>query len=863
MDAVDVDPRSVEPQAHALVDEARVRKDPELLGLSLRLLAATFRARWDDSSARPLLDEALRVTRRRGVWHVAATVLASRASVLHDLGDAAAAARDLDAAIAAMNRATDIDPAERLRFSGRVGLSLAIVEQHAGRLDESEQRYRSLLADGGLEPRTAAIATNNLALVLAERGHYDEAIRAADDAVALATSQVPSLEPPLVQSRAWIAVRAGRLHEGMRDFDRSAQAYLDAGIPLGEYYTEYADAMTDLRLLPEAAAAAARAVEELDTAGLQLMLTEAQLRLARIYLLTGRPQAAGDLADVAARAARRQRRATWVARAELVGAEARLQGGTAGPDELAVARRAAARLERSGDLHGAVEAYLVAGRAALQAGRPRSAEHSLASARRLADRGQVLVRLRGRIAGALAEQVAGHPAGVLAECRAGLRDLAVHRSALPTIELRALASGHGAELGSIGLGVVLAGASPARTLAWMERTRAAALSARLPASDAPSLQPRSTTNGPAADGPVRDSVPSPVSRDVRVPVLEWTTRGPEAVDVVQLPRVPGLAATREALGGRTLVEFGRFEGRLVAVVVDPRRSRIVELGDEAEVATELRPLLFSLRRLANPRSGAAAEAARASADLRIARLRRLLVAPLGVGAEDELVVVPVGPLHGVPWSCLHDGPLAQAPSATFWVRTRRDALSRDGAGRTVLVAGPDLAGATDEVEALRALHPGAEVLAGAGAGAQDVVTALGDAGLAHLACHGSSRTDNPMFSSLLLADGPVTVQELHGAGVAPHRLVLASCHSGADVTYAGNEVLGFVSAMLAQGTAGVVASIAAVPDVAAVDLMLGLHRGLREGLTLARALHGARAGVDRATPEGFVNWCTFAAHGAA
>ena len=120
-----------------------------------------------------------------------------------------------------------------------------------------------------------------------------------------------------------------------------------------------------------------------------------------------------------------------------------------------------------------------------------------------------------------------------------------------------------------------------------------------------------------------------------------------------------------------------------------------------------------------------------------------------------------------------------------------------------------------------------------------------------------------MFSSLLLADGPVTVQELHGAGVAPHRLVLASCHSGADVAYAGDEVLGFVSAMLAQGTAGVVASIAAVPDVAAVDLMLELHRGLRDGLTLARALHAARGRVDRSTPEGFVNWCTFSAHGAA
>jgi hypothetical protein len=48
-----------------------------------------------------------------------------------------------------------------------------------------------------------------------------------------------------------------------------------------------------------------------------------------------------------------------------------------------------------------------------------------------------------------------------------------------------------------------------------------------------------------------------------------------------------------------------------------------------------------------------------------------------------------------------------------------------------------------------------------------------------------------------------------------------------------------------------------------MDLMLEMHRGLREGMTLARALHTARGRIDRDSPEGFVNWCTFSAHGAA
>jgi hypothetical protein len=55
----------------------------------------------------------------------------------------------------------------------------------------------------------------------------------------------------------------------------------------------------------------------------------------------------------------------------------------------------------------------------------------------------------------------------------------------------------------------------------------------------------------------------------------------------------------------------------------------------------------------------------------------------------------------------------------------------------------------------------------------------------------------PLFSSLALSDGPLTLHELETRTVAPHRLILASCQSGADVSYVGDEVLGFVNAVLA------------------------------------------------------------------
>jgi CHAT domain-containing protein len=285
----------------------------------------------------------------------------------------------------------------------------------------------------------------------------------------------------------------------------------------------------------------------------------------------------------------------------------------------------------------------------------------------------------------------------------------------------------------------------------------------------------------------------------------------------------------------------------------------------ASVREQLRLFLFALRRLTRPRPQAGHAVARTGADLHIRRLSELLLEPLKVPADVELVIVPVSDLQDVPWSALHGAPLCLAPSATFWARSVTSAQDRAHAetGTVVLVAGPDLPGAIAEVESLAAIHPSAALFTPPASTAEVVTGALANADLAHLACHGTLRADNPMFSSLLLSDGPLTLQELYARGLAPHRLILAACESGTHVSYAGNEVLGFVSALLARGTAGILASMANVPDADAVDLMTAVHDRLARGATLARALHGARESLDIGDPATYVNWCIFNAHGAA
>ena len=183
-----------------------------------------------------------------------------------------------------------------------------------------------------------------------------------------------------------------------------------------------------------------------------------------------------------------------------------------------------------------------------------------------------------------------------------------------------------------------------------------------------------------------------------------------------------------------------------------------------------------------------------------------------------------------------------APSATIWLGAAGSERRRRATAGTALVAGPDLPGAEDEVRGLSALYPDAEVLVGPEADSARVLAALERADLVHLAAHGRFRADSPLFSSVRLFDGPLTIYDLERLGRAPSTVVLSACDAGAVAVKAGDELLGTAAAMIGLGVRWVIAPVMAVPDAATAPLMLALHRRLREGDTPAAALaHAAVA----------------------
>jgi CHAT domain-containing protein len=183
-----------------------------------------------------------------------------------------------------------------------------------------------------------------------------------------------------------------------------------------------------------------------------------------------------------------------------------------------------------------------------------------------------------------------------------------------------------------------------------------------------------------------------------------------------------------------------------------------------------------------------------------------------------------------------------APSAALWTRA---AISPPAGTGVLLAHGPGLEHAGAEVRAIARIRPEAVRLVGRRARVADVLAAMDGTATTHLATHGTFRADNPMFSQLQLADGPLTVYDLERLSAPPRQVVLASCDSARAGVVGGEELLGLAAVLFSLGTQALVAATLPVPDAASRSLMVRLHRHLAHGLPLAESLALARGDLLR------------------
>ncbi len=738
--------------------------------------------------------------------------------------------------------------------AARLAMLRALILTELARFDEAvagfAQALEILARAGGDDVLEADIRTNRSIL----RAHLrdwqgaDEDLRRA--AAAYTASDHSGRMAMVCHNRGLAAAVRGDLPAAFAAFDEAAVRYRAAGRDLGLLPVEHAEALLSVRLVGEARAAAELAIAEYSRQHNAVDLVQARLLLAQAALLSDDPATARAEAERARRSAVRQRRPGWVALAAYVVLRARWAAGERDPAALRSGRRAVAALAAAGWLAAAMDARLIVARTALALGRTGIATRELAAAAPARSTGPAELRARAWHALALLRLANGDPRGARAALRAGMRVVDAFRASLGAAELRVHASGHAAELAELGLRLALESGRAGQVLLWAERWRAGALLLRpaRPPDDAALAADLAQLRQVAVDlatAAAAGGDPAPLLR--RQSTVEQRVRARSRHASGTHAPVPPVVATalRAALGERALVEYVEHAGTLWAVTVAGGRTRLRTLGPVAAVAEQVDALRFGLRsagyRLGSARSAAAAVTL---ITRRAQRLDRLLLAPLAADlGERELVIVPTGPLHALPWPALPGcagRPVSVAPSAALWHRAQRTASH----GHRVFAAGPGLPHATAEVAALARRRSGLR-FTGRRARAEAVTAALDGAGLAHIAAHGTFRADNPLFSALHLADGPLTVYDLERLATPPRHLVLSACDSGLPAVHPGDELLGLAAALLGLGTRSLVATVVPVPDRTSRPLMLRLHRHLDAGLGPAAALHRAQRDIAR------------------
>ena len=319
-----------------------------------------------------------------------------------------------------------------------------------------------------------------------------------------------------------------------------------------------------------------------------------------------------------------------------------------------------------------------------------------------------------------------------------------------------------------------------------------------------------------------------------------------------------------------LVEYYGIGDRLVAFIRRESALDLRVLCSLSEIEPSLDSLNLQLQRVAQvPVTEAQAQLPRwrRGVDACLYALGRELIAPLAdalAGAE-HLVVVPHGPLHGLPFHALvgptgtyltDDVSIGYAPSASVYERCIRH--ERPSGDRLLLfgVDGDDLPWVRQELREIAGVWPDVRVRLGRRATRAALRRQAGHFDMLHVATHAIARSDNPSFSSIRLADAWLTAVDLAELAQNAQLVTLAACETGVGAVSPGDEVLGLTRGLLAGGCIAAVASLWPVSDRTTSLLMPRFYRALRDGHGPSDAIRLAMANV-RATFDHPYYWAPF------
>ncbi len=319
---------------------------------------------------------------------------------------------------------------------------------------------------------------------------------------------------------------------------------------------------------------------------------------------------------------------------------------------------------------------------------------------------------------------------------------------------------------------------------------------------------------------------------------------------------------------RAIIEYVKFDGMFSGFLVTNKKIRFVEnlaAVDEIDEILESLHFQFDAMRYGSQITGKFASQLKYRTDAQLQKLYEKLLKPFKSHFQDRnLIFAPVGSLHYVPFHALHNGTdylvesreIMYTPSATIWHRLAERPKIKPGKALLMGYADEHIPLVDHEIDTLKGIFPKSKSFTGAAATFSAFIENAPKFDILHLACHGQFRPENPMFSSLHLADGWITVQDMQAQRLRAELVTLSACETGMNNIYAGEELLGLARGFLAAGAGSLILSLWKVNDEAAVLLMKSFYESLQRGERPAASLRIAQTEFIRRKAHPYL-WAPF------
>jgi CHAT domain-containing protein len=782
------------------------------------------------------------------------------------------------------------------RAAGKIELNLGNLHFRRDAYADAERHYRAARAlfSATSDVELLVMADNGLADVLTWQSRFDEAADLYARALAQAEAAgLRVLQAMLEGNLGWLELSRGDYDRALQHLEQSRRGFAALQLPprLAVAEQHLADAYLELNLVPEALAIYERAAATFAELGMRFDQAWTLAHRGQALAQSGQHGEAQRALEQAQALFESEENQVCAAMTALTRAELALaDGDSAGAGRMAAEAEPVLAEARSWNWW--LLARWLRGESARALGAPEAAAEILEAAREAAD---LLcaphVARRCLTSLGLLRAAQGDLAGARQSFERAIQQLESQRAALPSEEFRAafLADKLApyAELARLCLDDP-AGPDAAGALRHVERARARAL-----------LEMMAGGNAGRARGPIRDEAEaallarvialraelnwsyaqlqralmegdtSPATRERLTAyarerenaILDVTRQLQQGAGQAEMGVHPSaealdLPALQAALGGHTaLVEYFSLDGQLLAFVATDQGVDVVRLpARERDVDAAVDGLRFQTETLRHGaqhmRAHLGVLSRRAQQYLR--QLYDLLLRPLEAHIGDRrLAVVPHRAMHYAPFHALHDGQrhvierreVCAAPSAAVLLHCLRAPAPTPGRSpRALLIGVPDARAprVRDEVLAVAPLFDRPIILLESQATLAALRSHAPRADILHLACHGQFRPDNPLFSSLRLADSWLTVRDAYTLDLHCGLVVLSACETGVNTVAPGDELIGLARGFFSAGSPSVLVSLWTVDDEATARLMQRFYERLLAGDGPATALRAAQ-----------------------